>query len=75
MPSVTHSTVSSREVVVADKAKQRRPQFRSVQPSVTHKTPEDLFYKLARKQTHGYLRGPQQDVLREYAENHTKLQM
>ena len=56
---------------MTDKAKQGRPKFRPVQPSVTHKTPEDLFYKLARKQTHGYLRGPQQDVLREYAANHT----
>ena len=57
---------------MADKAKQGRPKFRPLQQSVTHKTPEDLFYKLARKQTHGYLRGPQQDVLREYAEHQTK---
>ena len=57
---------------MADKAKQGLPTFRPVQANVTYKTPEELFYKLARHPTHGYLRGPQQDVLREYAENHTE---
>jgi hypothetical protein len=36
-------------------------------------TPEELFYKLSgRAKSHGYLRGPQQDVLREYADKHQK---
>ncbi|MGO9862191.1 MAG: DEAD/DEAH box helicase [Terriglobales bacterium] len=52
---------------------QIRPKFKQVKSaSPTHATPEDLFYKLSgRSSTHGYLRGPQQDVLREYAEKHT----
>jgi hypothetical protein len=41
-----------------------------VRPTVAYKTPEELFYKLSRAKSHGYLRGPQQDVLREYAEKH-----
>jgi hypothetical protein len=48
------------------------PPFKPVKPaSPAYKTPEELFYKLSgRENTHGYLRGPQQDVLREYAEKH-----
>jgi len=45
-----------------------RPSFRPVRPATTYATPEELFYKSRRVSTHGYLRGPQQDVLREYAE-------
>ena len=46
-----------------------RPQFRHVAPTTTYVSPEELFYKLSGRQaTHGYLRGPQQDVLREYSE-------
>jgi RAD3-like DEAD/DEAH box helicase len=46
-----------------------RPTFKTVKPAATYATPEELFYKLSgRANTHGYLRGPQQDVLREYAE-------
>jgi hypothetical protein len=50
-----------------------KPPFRPVKPAAaTYATPEELFYKLSgRQSTHGYLRGPQQDVLREYAEKHT----
>jgi len=45
-----------------------KPKFRQVQASKTDASPEKLFYKLSRRvSTHGYLRGPQQDVLREYA--------
>jgi hypothetical protein len=51
-------------------AEKSRPKFRPVQQPSVHKTPEELFYKLSRAKTHGYLRGPQQDVLREYAEKH-----
>ncbi|MGD0956702.1 MAG: DEAD/DEAH box helicase [Candidatus Acidiferrales bacterium] len=49
-----------------------RPPFNPVRPnSATYATPEELFYKLSgRQRTHGYLRGPQQDVLREYADKH-----
>ena len=37
-----------------------------------HNSQEELFYRLSgRTATHGYLRGPQQDVLREYALTHT----
>jgi Type III restriction enzyme, res subunit/Helicase C-terminal domain len=50
-----------------------RPPFTPVKASATAYTaPEELFYKLSgRQSTHGYLRGPQQDVLREYAEKYT----
>lgn len=52
---------------------EKRPKFRSAKASLTHQTPEELFYKLSgRAKSHGYLRGPQQDVLREYAEKHFK---
>jgi DEAD/DEAH box helicase len=49
-----------------------RPPFKPVRPSSTaYTTPEELFYKLSSRQsTHGYLRGPQQDILREYADKH-----
>lgn len=49
----------------------RRPAFRTVQATGGHKSPEELFYRLSgRSASHGYLRGPQQDVLREYADAH-----
>ncbi|HXP83107.1 MAG TPA: DEAD/DEAH box helicase [Bryobacteraceae bacterium] len=45
------------------------PKFKPVNKAPTYSSPEELFYKLSgRAKTHGYLRGPQQDVLREYAE-------
>lgn len=38
---------------------------------MTHASPEELFYRLSgRAASHGYLRGAQQDVLREYVEKH-----
>ncbi|MHB8088849.1 MAG: DEAD/DEAH box helicase family protein, partial [Anaerolineaceae bacterium] len=50
-----------------------RPKFKSTKVSLAYASPEELFYKLSgRVKSHGYLRGPQQDVLREYAENHRK---
>jgi ERCC4-related helicase len=51
-----------------------RPPFKPVKPGSTgFATPEELFYKLSSRQSsHGYLRGPQQDVLREYAEKFSK---
>jgi hypothetical protein len=48
-----------------------KPKFKSVTPAAAYSNPEELFYALSgRSSTHGYLRGPQQDVLREYAEAH-----
>ncbi|HET8889658.1 MAG TPA: DEAD/DEAH box helicase family protein, partial [Candidatus Angelobacter sp.] len=48
----------------------KRPSFKEIkQSTATHASPEELFKKLpGRASTHGYLRGPQQDVLRAYAE-------
>jgi superfamily II DNA or RNA helicase len=51
--------------------KEPRPGFKPVKPTAVHASPEELFYKLSgRTKSHGYLRGPQQDVLREYVEKH-----
>jgi hypothetical protein len=48
-----------------------RPVFRAAHRSSDLETPEKLFYRLSgRTSTHRYLRGPQQDVLREYASAH-----
>ena len=53
------------------KSDKPRPTFKTVKPSTAYASPEELFYKLSRREkTHGYLRGPQQDVLREYVEKH-----
>lgn len=50
------------------------PKFKKVKSHPTYANPEELFYKLSgRSKSHGYLRGPQQDVLREYAEKHQAL--
>lgn len=46
----------------------KRPQFRKAKATQTYATPEELFAKLPnRAKTHGYLRGPQADALRDYA--------
>lgn len=48
--------------------KKKRPQFRKPKAAPTYATPEELFAKLPnRAKTHGYLRGPQTDALRDYA--------
>jgi superfamily II DNA or RNA helicase len=46
------------------------PQFRTAaDKNKDLESPEQLFYKLSdRAKSHGYLRGPQQDVLREFNE-------
>jgi hypothetical protein len=45
----------------------KRPTFRKTPASGSTGSPEELFYSLTgRAKTHGYLRGPQQDALREY---------
>lgn len=50
-----------------------KPKFRSVKAVATYSNPEEMFYALSsRSSTHGYLRGPQQDVLREYAEKYLR---
>jgi len=55
----------------ADKNGPERPKFKSAKASPMYANPEELFYKLSgRVKSHGYLRGPQQDVLREYADKH-----
>ena len=52
-----------------------KPPFKPIRPAAhAYTTPEELFYKLSgRQSTHGYLRGPQQDVLREYADKHAHI--
>lgn len=46
----------------------KRPKFRKPKAAQTYATPEELFAKLPnRAKTHGYLRGPQADALRDYA--------
>lgn len=46
-----------------------KPRFKSVKVAAAYSNPEEMFYTLSgRSSTHGYLRGPQQDVLREYAD-------
>jgi hypothetical protein len=43
------------------------PPFKQARTVAAYRTPEELFYALAgRAKSHAYLRGPQQDVLREY---------
>lgn len=47
--------------------KKKRPKFRKPRTSQTYETPEELFAKLPnRAKSHGYLRGPQTDALRDY---------
>lgn len=47
------------------------PKFKGIRTNPVYANPEALFYKLSgRAKSHGYLRGPQQDVLREYAEKY-----
>jgi superfamily II DNA or RNA helicase len=43
-----------------------RPEFISSRGEVARASPEELFLQLERARTHGYLRGPQQDILRQY---------
>lgn len=45
----------------------KRPEFRKPRVSQTYESPEELFAKLPnRAKSHGYLRGPQTDALRDY---------
>ncbi|HUW38201.1 MAG TPA: DEAD/DEAH box helicase [Rhodocyclaceae bacterium] len=46
----------------------QRPTFQKPPPTGATNSPEELFYALSagRARSHAYLRGPQQDVLREY---------
>jgi hypothetical protein len=45
------------------------PSFKKLTQTNNVSTPEEVFFTLTRASTHGYLRGQQQDVLREYAAN------
>jgi Type III restriction enzyme, res subunit len=47
--------------------KRKLPPFKKISHSVKITTPEEVFFSLTRAGSHGYLRGQQQDVLREYA--------
>lgn len=48
-------------------SKKKRPAFRKPKVKAGAESPEKLFYGLqGREKSHGYLRGPQQDVLRDY---------
>ncbi len=52
-----------------DQDRPKRPTFRSVKAAGSHNSPEELFTRLSgRRKSHGYLRGPQQDVLRAYTQ-------
>lgn len=45
----------------------KRPEFRKPKVAQSYETPEELFAKLPnRAKSHGYLRGPQTDALRDY---------
>jgi len=45
----------------------KRPEFRKPKAAQSYATPEELFAKLPnRAKSHGYLRGPQTDALRDY---------
>lgn len=45
----------------------KRPEFRKPKAAQSYETPEELFAKLPnRAKSHGYLRGPQTDALRDY---------
>lgn len=45
----------------------KRPEFRKPKVAQSYETPEELFSKLPnRAKSHGYLRGPQTDALRDY---------
>lgn len=52
-------------------ADKKLPPFKKSQRAKSGATPEEVFFMLTRAKTHGYLRGQQQDVLREYASKGT----
>ncbi len=52
--------------------KKKLPPFAKAARSATFATPEEVFFSLTRARSHGYLRGQQQDVLREYAAKGTQ---
>ncbi len=47
--------------------KKKLPAFKKLTQTAKVTTPEEVFFSLTRASSHGYLRGQQQDVLREYA--------
>ena len=48
-------------------SKKKLPVFKKLSGTAKVMTPEEVFFSLTRASSHGYLRGQQQDVLREYA--------
>jgi hypothetical protein len=48
-------------------SKKKLPAFKKLSQTAKVTTPEEVFFSLTRASSHGYLRGQQQDVLREYA--------
>ena len=48
-------------------SKKKLPAFKKLSQTAKITTPEEVFFSLTRASSHGYLRGQQQDVLREYA--------
>jgi hypothetical protein len=48
-------------------AKKKLPAFKKLSQTAKITTPEEVFFSLTRASSHGYLRGQQQDVLREHA--------
>jgi hypothetical protein len=48
-------------------SKKKLPAFKKLSKTAKVMTPEEVFFGLTRASSHGYLRGQQQDVLREYA--------
>jgi hypothetical protein len=45
---------------------EKRSRFRNTSGAAAPASPEELWYELRGKRKHEFLRGPQQDVLREY---------
>ena len=51
----------------------KRPSFKKAKTAQAYNSPEELFGKLSNKaRTHGYLRAPQGDALREYVKETTR---
>jgi hypothetical protein len=54
------------EIVLPVDPKKPLPSFQKVKQATAYDSPEELFYGLTRNKSHAYIRGQQQDVLREY---------
>ena len=54
-------------------SKKKLPTFKKLSQTAKITTPEEVFFSLTRTSSHGYLRGQQQDVLREYVAKGTNV--